>query len=110
MPDPIFTYELFHDFIQASELPQQEERIKSYLKFISNLNKPRVDLYNLVMSFLVKIHLASKTQDSFPSASELSSIFSDAFLRARKNSIHLQHNKIPAEILKELIIHSCNDN
>eukprot|EP01091_Cochliopodium_minus_P011822 TRINITY_DN3451_c0_g1_i1.p1 TRINITY_DN3451_c0_g1~~TRINITY_DN3451_c0_g1_i1.p1 ORF type:complete len:741 (+),score=223.61 TRINITY_DN3451_c0_g1_i1:57-2279(+) len=104
LPEPILSYDLYHDFIQVSDLPQPEERMKSFLKLISSLSTPRKNLFDYVINFLVRLHISSKTHDFIPGAPDLAFIFADAFLRPKKNSIHQTGNKINIEILKELII------
>lgn len=82
MPEPLLTFELYDEFLRASELSQMEDRINTLFALLKKLPKPNYDLMERLVFHLVRVALHEDKNRM--NANSLAIVFAPCILRTNK--------------------------
>lgn len=82
MPEPLMTYELYDDFLWATTVTDQTERIQIIFNHISKLPKPNYDLLERLTFHLARV--AQQESANRMNANSLAIVFAPCILRTKK--------------------------
>ncbi|XP_061426583.1 LOW QUALITY PROTEIN: unconventional myosin-IXb-like [Lethenteron reissneri] len=81
LPEPLFTYEYYHDFLRAVELPDKREQVRCVYSVIDKLPQPHHSALQRLIFHLVRV--AQQEETNRMSASALAIVFAPCVLRGR---------------------------
>lgn len=82
MPEPLLTFEMYDEFLRASELSQQEDRINTLFAHLKKLPKPNYDLMERLVFHLVRVAICEDKNRM--NANSLAIVFAPCILRTNK--------------------------
>ncbi|XP_013128807.1 unconventional myosin-IXb isoform X3 [Oreochromis niloticus] len=80
LPDPLMTFSLYHDFLHAVELPEEEEKIKAVYQKIEELPPANFSTLERLIFHLVRV--AKEEEHNKMSPSALAIVFAPCILRS----------------------------
>lgn len=80
LPDPLMTFSLYHDFLHAVELPEEEERIKAVYQKLEELPPANFSTLERLIFHLVRV--AKEEEHNKMSPSALAIVFAPCILRS----------------------------
>ncbi|KAJ8011507.1 hypothetical protein DPEC_G00058940 [Dallia pectoralis] len=80
LPDPLMTYNLYNDFLQAAELPSQSERLRVIYQKIEELPSANFNTLERLLFHLVRV--AKEEEHNRMSANSLAIVFAPCILRS----------------------------
>uniref|UniRef100_A0A3P8PH03 Myosin IXb n=1 Tax=Astatotilapia calliptera TaxID=8154 RepID=A0A3P8PH03_ASTCA len=80
LPDPLMTFSLYHDFLHAVELPEEEERIKAVYQKLEELPPANFSTLERLIFHLVRVAKDEEHNKMSPSA--LAIVFAPCILRS----------------------------
>uniref|UniRef100_A0A1A8J5N9 Myosin IXb n=1 Tax=Nothobranchius kuhntae TaxID=321403 RepID=A0A1A8J5N9_NOTKU len=84
LPDPLMTFSLYNDFLLATELPENSERLKAVYKKIDELPPANYNTLERLLFHLVKVVKEEKHNKMSPGS--LAIVFAPCILRAPESS------------------------
>uniref|UniRef100_A0A1A7XP11 Myosin IXb n=1 Tax=Iconisemion striatum TaxID=60296 RepID=A0A1A7XP11_9TELE len=84
LPDPLMTFSLYNDFLLATELPENSEKLKAVYKKIDELPPANYNTLERLLFHLVKVVKEEKHNKMSPSS--LAIVFAPCILRAPESS------------------------
>lgn len=104
MPDPLLTFDLYDDFIDAQLIKNVEQRLSSISSVISNLPKANREILKRLAFLLSKINENSKQNKM--TSNNLSIVFAPTLLRCRDNDLIklLAHSQVANDLIGSFIL------
>uniref|UniRef100_A0A8D0EDR7 Rho GTPase-activating protein 15 n=1 Tax=Salvator merianae TaxID=96440 RepID=A0A8D0EDR7_SALMN len=84
LPEPLFPYCFFEQFVEAIKIQEKSNRVKSIKNLVQKLPKPNYDTMNLLFEHLQKI--AAKENKNLMSPQSLGIVFGPTLLRSEKET------------------------
>uniref|UniRef100_UPI00398EAC5B rho GTPase-activating protein 12b isoform X3 n=1 Tax=Pristiophorus japonicus TaxID=55135 RepID=UPI00398EAC5B len=102
LPEPLFTYHLFNDFVNAIKTPDYKQRIQGINELIRQLPKPNHDTMQILFKHLVKV-IASGEVNRMTTQS-VAIVFGPTLLRPEKETGNIAVHMVYQNQIVELIL------
>ncbi|XP_067863576.1 rho GTPase-activating protein 12-like isoform X2 [Heptranchias perlo] len=102
LPEPVFTYHLFNDFVNAIKTPDYKHRIQGIKELIRQLPKPNHDTVQILFEHLVKV-IACGERNRMTTQS-VAIVFGPTLLRPEKEMGNIAVHMVYQNQIVELIL------
>ncbi|XP_072364450.1 rho GTPase-activating protein 12b isoform X2 [Scyliorhinus torazame] len=102
LPEPLFTYHLFNDFINAIKIPDYKNRIQGITELIRLLPKPNHDTMQVLFKHLVKV--IARSEVNRMTSQSVAIVFGPTLLRPEKETGNIAVHMVYQNQIVELIL------
>ncbi|XP_078393787.1 rho GTPase-activating protein 12b isoform X1 [Cetorhinus maximus] len=102
LPEPLFTYHLFNDFVNAIKTPDYKHRIQGITELIRLLPKPNHDTMQVLFKHLVKV--ITRSEVNRMTSQSVAIVFGPTLLRPEKETGNIAVHMVYQNQIVELIL------
>uniref|UniRef100_A0A3P8TCR3 Rho GTPase activating protein 12b n=1 Tax=Amphiprion percula TaxID=161767 RepID=A0A3P8TCR3_AMPPE len=102
LPEPLFTYSLFHDFVSAIKLPDHKQRVQSIKDLVRQLPKPNHDTMQALFKHLRKV--IDYGEENRMTTQSVAIVFGPTLLRPETETWNMAVHMVYQNQIVELIL------
>ncbi|XP_054870405.1 rho GTPase-activating protein 12-like isoform X13 [Amphiprion ocellaris] len=102
LPEPLFTYSLFHDFVSAIKLPDHKQRVQSIKDLVRQLPKPNHDTMQALFKHLRKV--IDYGEENRMTTQSIAIVFGPTLLRPETETWNMAVHMVYQNQIVELIL------
>ncbi|XP_039672011.1 rho GTPase-activating protein 12-like isoform X13 [Perca fluviatilis] len=102
LPEPLFTYALFHDFVSAIKVPDYKQRVQSIKDLIKQLPKPNHDTMQALFKHLRKV--IDHGEENRMTTQSVAIVFGPTLLRPEMETWNIAVHMVYQNQIVELIL------
>ncbi|XP_078119438.1 rho GTPase-activating protein 12-like isoform X16 [Sander vitreus] len=102
LPEPLFTYALFHDFVSAIKVPDYKQRVQSIKDLIKQLPKPNHDTMQALFKHLRKV--IDHGEENRMTTQSVAIVFGPTLLRPETETWNIAVHMVYQNQIVELIL------
>ncbi|KAF7646617.1 hypothetical protein LDENG_00184530 [Lucifuga dentata] len=102
LPEPLFTFTLFHDFITAIKIPDYKQRVQSIKELVRQLPKPNHDTMQVLFKHLRKV--IEHGDDNRMNTQSVAIVFGPTLLRPETETWNIAVHMVYQNQIVELIL------
>uniref|UniRef100_A0A8C8C5S2 Rho GTPase-activating protein 12-like n=1 Tax=Oncorhynchus tshawytscha TaxID=74940 RepID=A0A8C8C5S2_ONCTS len=102
LPEPLFTYNLFHDFVNAIKIPDYMQRVQSIKELVKQLPKPNQDTMQALFKHLRKV--IDHGEENRMTTQSVAIVFGPTLLRPETETWNMAVHMVYQNQIVELIL------
>ncbi|KAM4605182.1 rho GTPase-activating protein 12-like isoform 2-T2 [Polymixia lowei] len=102
LPEPLFTYSLFHDFVNAIKIPDYKHRFQSIRELVKQLPKPNHDTMQVLFKHLRKV--IDHGEENRMTTQSVAIVFGPTLLRPETETWNMAVHMVYQNQIVELIL------
>uniref|UniRef100_A0A8C7UP62 Rho GTPase-activating protein 12-like n=1 Tax=Oncorhynchus mykiss TaxID=8022 RepID=A0A8C7UP62_ONCMY len=102
LPEPLFTYSLFHDFVNAIKIPDYMQRVQSIKELVKQLPKPNQDTMQALFKHLRKV--IDHGEENRMTTQSVAIVFGPTLLRPETETWNMAVHMVYQNQIVELIL------
>ncbi|XP_045080674.1 rho GTPase-activating protein 12-like isoform X1 [Coregonus clupeaformis] len=102
LPEPLFTYNLFHDFVNAIKMPDYMQRVQSIKELVKQLPKPNQDTMQALFKHLRKV--IHHGEENRMTTQSVAIVFGPTLLRPETETWNMAVHMVYQNQIVELIL------
>ncbi|XP_071232060.1 rho GTPase-activating protein 12-like isoform X4 [Salvelinus alpinus] len=102
LPEPLFTYNLFHDFVNAIKIPDYVQRVQSIKELVKQLPKPNQDTMQALFKHLRKV--IDHGEENRMTTQSVAIVFGPTLLRPETETWNMAVHMVYQNQIVELIL------
>ncbi|XP_023865921.1 rho GTPase-activating protein 12 isoform X3 [Salvelinus sp. IW2-2015] len=102
LPEPLFTYNLFHDFVNAIKIPDYVQRVQSIKELVKRLPKPNQDTMQALFKHLRKV--IDHGEENRMTTQSVAIVFGPTLLRPETETWNMAVHMVYQNQIVELIL------
>ncbi|XP_054881311.1 rho GTPase-activating protein 12-like isoform X2 [Poeciliopsis prolifica] len=102
LPEPLFTYALFHDFVAAIKISDYRQRVQAIKELVRQLPKPNHDTMQALFKHLRKV--IDHGEENRMTTQSVAIVFGPTLLRPETETLNMAFNMVYQNQIVELIL------
>uniref|UniRef100_A0A8C6PBT7 Rho GTPase activating protein 12a n=1 Tax=Nothobranchius furzeri TaxID=105023 RepID=A0A8C6PBT7_NOTFU len=102
LPEPLFTYPLFNDFVSAIKIPDYKQRLQSIRELVRQLPKPNHDTLQALFKHLKKV--IEHGEENRMTTQSVAIVFGPTLLRPETETLNVAFNMVYQNQIVEFIL------
>ncbi|XP_028282884.1 rho GTPase-activating protein 12-like isoform X3 [Parambassis ranga] len=102
LPEPLFTYAFFHDFVSAIKIPDYKQRVQSIKELVKQLPRPNHDTMQALFKHLRKV--IDHGEENRMTAQSVAIVFGPTLLRPETETLSMAVHMVYQNQIVELIL------
>lgn len=102
LPEPLFTYALFNDFVSAIKIPDYKQRVQAIKELVRQLPRPNHDTMQALFKHLRKV--IDHGEENRMTTQSVAIVFGPTLLRPETETLNMAFNMVYQNQIVELIL------
>lgn len=102
LPEPLFTYALFNDFVSAIKIPDYKQRVQTIKELVRQLPRPNHDTMQALFKHLRKV--IDHGEENRMTTQSVAIVFGPTLLRPETETLNMAFNMVYQNQIVELIL------